>query len=187
MFTFGVGDDCDKQLVKKCAEFGKGSYSFAEDSNLNVLKAKVIDALQKASDPSLADCSFDFGIKSEKVDPESLIDPSVKNYSPQIFRNSLQRYFTIMKEDQFENELCCTFSSKFDPRSKSEQHTEFGKDAFTQLYSEDKNYLFKLACKAELDRLNASEFNYWTCPNCTYENSGNSRCAMCEFKKPKTT
>jgi len=45
VFTFGVGNDCDKKLVKNCAEYGKGSYSFAEDSNLNVLKAKVIDAL----------------------------------------------------------------------------------------------------------------------------------------------
>ena len=64
MFTFGVGNDCDKSLVKEIAEAGHGSYNFAADANLNVLKTKVIDALAKAQDPALNNCTFDFGIKN---------------------------------------------------------------------------------------------------------------------------
>ena len=64
VFTFGVGNDCDKSLVKEIAEAGHGSYNFAADANLNVLKTKVIDALAKAQDPALNNCTFDFGIKN---------------------------------------------------------------------------------------------------------------------------
>jgi len=64
VFSFGIGDDCDKALIKDMAEAGGGSYSFAEDSNLSVLKSKVIDALSKASEPALSRCTFDFGIQS---------------------------------------------------------------------------------------------------------------------------
>ena len=33
-------------------------------------------------------------------------------------------------------------------------NNNFGKDLFSALESQDKNYLFKLACKSELDKLN---------------------------------
>jgi hypothetical protein len=38
VFSFGIGNDCDKTLIKQMAEAGGGSYSFAADSNLSVLK-----------------------------------------------------------------------------------------------------------------------------------------------------
>jgi hypothetical protein len=47
-------------LVKGTAKSGKGDYTFVEDSNLEALKANVINMLQKASEPALLDCSFRF-------------------------------------------------------------------------------------------------------------------------------
>ncbi len=45
VFSFGVGDDCDKNLIRQSAEAGKGTCYFASDSNLSELRSKVIDAL----------------------------------------------------------------------------------------------------------------------------------------------
>lgn len=47
VYTFGVGSDCSKYLVKEVARAGRGSYSFIEeDENLNV---KVINALKNST------------------------------------------------------------------------------------------------------------------------------------------
>ena len=80
VFTFGVGNDCDKSLVKEIAEAGHGSHNFAADTNLSVLKAKVIDALSKAQEPALSNCTFDFGVRKDTKknlsEQDSLMDPS---------------------------------------------------------------------------------------------------------------
>jgi len=61
-------------------------------------------------------------------------------------------------------------------------HTEFGKDSFTALESQDANYLFKLACKSEFDKLNDPQYSHWSCQSCTFQNSGTDHCAICETK-----
>lgn len=77
VFTFGVGNDCDKSLVKEIAVAGHGSHNFASDTNLSVLKTKVIDALSKAQEPALNNCIFDFGVmKDAAKEKESLMDPT---------------------------------------------------------------------------------------------------------------
>ena len=54
VFTFGIGRDCDKKLVKESAEVGRGINYFVEDTrDMELLKTKVIDALQKAIEPAL--------------------------------------------------------------------------------------------------------------------------------------
>ena len=53
VFTFGIGNGCDKDLVEKVAIAGKGTSSIIEDNNPKDLKAKVVNALRKASDPAL--------------------------------------------------------------------------------------------------------------------------------------
>lgn len=64
-------------MVKGSAKSGKGDYTFVEDSNLEALKAKVINMLQKASEPALLDCSFRFMNNPDvKFDETSLFDPS---------------------------------------------------------------------------------------------------------------
>jgi hypothetical protein len=56
VFTLGVGNDCDKKLIKQCAQAGRGAYFFVSDSNLTELRSKVIDALSKSNEPQLEDC-----------------------------------------------------------------------------------------------------------------------------------
>ena len=53
VFTFGIGNGCDEDLVKRAAQAGRGSYSIVGDNNPKDLKAKVINSLRKASDPAL--------------------------------------------------------------------------------------------------------------------------------------
>ena len=53
VFTFGIGNDCDKKLVKECAEVGRGiNYLVENSSDMGLLKTKIIDALQKAMEPA---------------------------------------------------------------------------------------------------------------------------------------
>jgi hypothetical protein len=53
VFTFGIGRDCDKKLVKDSADVGRGINYLIEDSkDMNLLKTKIIDALQKAMEPA---------------------------------------------------------------------------------------------------------------------------------------
>jgi len=53
VFTFGIGNGCDEDLVKRAAQAGRGCYSIVGDNNPKDLKAKVINSLRKASDPAL--------------------------------------------------------------------------------------------------------------------------------------
>ena len=53
MFTFGIGRGCDQNLVKECADAGGGTYSIISDKDPIKLKDKVVEAVRKASDPSL--------------------------------------------------------------------------------------------------------------------------------------
>ena len=53
MFTFGIGSGCDRDLVGRVAEAGRGTSSIIEDNDPKDLKEKVVNALRKASDPAL--------------------------------------------------------------------------------------------------------------------------------------
>ena len=53
VFTFGIGNGCDADLVRRAAKAGRGSDSIIGDGNSKELKVKVINALRKASDPAL--------------------------------------------------------------------------------------------------------------------------------------
>jgi len=76
IFTFGLGNGASRSLVIDSAKSGKGDYCFVEDCNLEPLKAKVIEMLQKAAEPALVDCSFSFMENRVPLDTESLFDPS---------------------------------------------------------------------------------------------------------------
>jgi len=45
LFTFGVGNDVDKDLVQQCAVAGKGKAYFSADAQLDKLRSMVVDAL----------------------------------------------------------------------------------------------------------------------------------------------
>jgi len=61
--TFGIGGDCDRQLIKDTAEAGRGTASFAVNESDN-LSGLVISALKKSMVKSLKDCQFTFCGKS---------------------------------------------------------------------------------------------------------------------------
>ena len=58
VFTFGIGQGCDKYLVKESAKAGKGKHYFVMEKEMDQLKRKIIDSLQCASEPALNGCSF---------------------------------------------------------------------------------------------------------------------------------
>ena len=57
---FGIGDMSDVQLLEKSAKAGKGIAYVTNDMNMYDLRYMMIDALQRASEPSLQNCSLQF-------------------------------------------------------------------------------------------------------------------------------
>jgi hypothetical protein len=53
VFTFGIGNGCDQDLVQRVAKAGRGSHSIVGDNDPTELKNKVVNALRKAADPAL--------------------------------------------------------------------------------------------------------------------------------------
>lgn len=56
VFSFGLGDECSKDLVTNAAKLGRGESYFANSDELDSLKSKVIEALQIASEPMMQNC-----------------------------------------------------------------------------------------------------------------------------------
>ena len=115
MFTFGIGSDCQKDLVKESAEAGKGKSYFASHSNRNQIKDQVIDALYKASQPALVNCKFNFVDKDYELGS--------------LFRNEIVQVCTILSEEKFQA-LNCKFECEYDPKSKKEIYEEFDSSRF---------------------------------------------------------
>ena len=44
-YTFGIGDDCDKDLVVKMAKAGRGTHYIIGDDKSHLVSSKIIDAL----------------------------------------------------------------------------------------------------------------------------------------------
>ena len=91
VFTFGIGDHCDTDLVINSSVAGRGNYSLVKDKDLNRLNEKVVDQLQTALEPALVDCQFSF------LNAETPVDLG------QLFRFRLVRIFKIMTEENFKN------------------------------------------------------------------------------------
>ena len=53
VFTFGIGYGCDVDLCKRVAEAGRGDCNIIDDGKSKELKAKVVNVLRKASEPTL--------------------------------------------------------------------------------------------------------------------------------------
>jgi hypothetical protein len=82
-------------LIEKIAIAGRGSSSFASDKTQN-LSGKVIDALKKAFNMSLAECVFEW--------------PNRKVTLNEVFRDQLVTTFEILKLEEFDK-LKVKFSS----------------------------------------------------------------------------
>ena len=62
-----------------------------------------------------------------------------------------------MTEEEFNPEVNCTFSVKFDPETKESYSEKISLEKFKELESQDKSYLFKLAAKDSIDKVSKSK------------------------------
>ena len=56
--TFGIGRDCDRDLVEQTALAGRGSCNFAVENAY--LAKQVVESLRKAFEPSMANCTLNW-------------------------------------------------------------------------------------------------------------------------------
>ena len=57
--SIGIGSDCDRYMLEKMAERGRGTCSIIRDNeDERVLNSKVITALDKALEPALELCNI---------------------------------------------------------------------------------------------------------------------------------
>ena len=90
--TFGIGGACDKEMVTKMAQRGRGSVSLID--NPAIIEKKVIRALRVATEPSLKKCTLQFGDEEIKIG--------------EVFRHQIYSKSKIMDEAEFK-----TFQVKF--------------------------------------------------------------------------
>lgn len=92
VFSFGMGGSCAKTLITESAITGKGKSYFVENDDEVEMKELVIDALQKAAEPALINCNFDFGL----IQDSSMFNLSKNTKLNNLFRNELVQCFTVM-------------------------------------------------------------------------------------------
>ena len=72
-----------------------------------------------------------------------------------MFRNDLVQCFTVISQEQFDNnQLKCIFKCKYDPKTKKQIKITFTKSDFSEFKNGDPqdDTLFKLAAKFEIDQ-----------------------------------
>ena len=139
LFTFGVGDQADQYLVEKSALAGRGDFYILKNSNIEELRLKVVDSLQRATDPYMEGCSFLMcpthpDVDESEHDEHSLMPSSIRINLGDIQRNQLVQFFFIMRQDVFDNdEFICQFKCGNNPMTKSFWFVEFNRDKFISL------------------------------------------------------
>ena len=89
VFTFGLGQGCDRDLVTKVAQAGRGTHTIVEDGSAD-LNGKVIRALGNAIEPSLKGVKFGWNgtpLSNEK----------------EVFRNTLISSTKLCSAEEFES------------------------------------------------------------------------------------
>ena len=134
--TFGIGNGCDADMVRRMAKMGRGSCSLVGDSVDN-LNGMVVTALARASEPSLKGCKFTFGNnKNEDIG--------------EVFRNQLFRRVAIISRAEFEN-LQIQFTCEKDPVTGKPIDLKFTSAHFDRV--EDGFGLFKVAAREKISKL----------------------------------
>jgi len=144
--TFGIGRDCSRYLVQEVAKAARGSYSFVEDANDN-LKAKVIEALRKAINPSLQGCKFSNNFA--KIGAPAVVTPE-DGHIGEAFRHDSVQELLILSRKQFDD-LQVNFHSDHDPVTKGPIDIPITPDQFRIL--EPGTSLSKVAVKKRATEL----------------------------------
>lgn len=145
--TFGIGDDCDKQLVKRTAIAGRGSYSFVGNHDQN-LEGVVVQALKKSVEASLKDCLM-FWITDKSQDMEELNE---------VFRNDMVTRYRILPKKDFES-LKVKFQSQINPITLANEQFEITQDQSCFQKVEGGKGLFKLAAMNLINKKENVLFN----------------------------
>ena len=88
VFSFGLGSGCDKNLVNKVAQSGRGTSTIVQDGCPN-LKGLVIRALTNAMEPSLKEASWGW-------------NSTTMSESEELYRNSLISSTCLMSASQLD-------------------------------------------------------------------------------------
>jgi hypothetical protein len=144
VFSFGISDECDKEMVKNCAEYGNGSYQLIGDQEMSIIKEKVMLSLKRASVPSMQDCSFDFGNGQEKGFRNDELYLGHMRQLGTLYQNEIVRIFAIMTEEEFAK-MNCVFDCKHNPVTKEPMTQKIDLSKFNEANFEDHSFLFKLA------------------------------------------
>ena len=112
--TFGIGDDCDKDMVINTSIAGRGSCSLVSDNRTKQLNGKVIKALEHAFEPSLKQCTVQWG----NYQPENL---------GEVFRNQMIYRTALVSPEEFQN-FKFVFKSVEDPITGKPINLNYTKD-----------------------------------------------------------
>jgi len=132
--TFGVGNGCDVDMVRRMAKMGRGSCSLVGDDVAN-LNGLVVTALARASEPSLQDCKLEFAKVSEDLG--------------EVFRNQLLTRCKIISRADFES-LQLKFTCQKDPVTGKPIEMQYQSSHFDRV--EEGFGLFKLAAREEISK-----------------------------------
>ena len=131
--SFGLGRDCDADLVKKIAEAGNGTHTLTDDRS-TTLNGDVIRALGFAMQPTLYDAQFGFNGEMS----------AIQNYG----RNNLIAVTKVIPVEQLED-VRFEFRA-VDSESGKELDMRFGRGDFRQVDGEEGESLVKLGIFKEM-------------------------------------
>lgn len=106
MFSFGVSDDCDTNLVKQIAELGKGCHQLIGDNDMSFIKEAVMQSLKRSSALSMRGCNFDFGNGQKAGFNNGEITLDANRDLGTLYENEIVRVFSIMTEAEFDKMNC---------------------------------------------------------------------------------
>ena len=96
VFTFGIGNDCDKNMVHVAAKNGRGKCFLVGDNMTKMLNSSVVRSIECAFEPSLKNCSLAWDGKTESLS--------------EVFRNQMIHKRALVPAAQW-NQFKMTFKS----------------------------------------------------------------------------
>jgi hypothetical protein len=100
VFTFGIGNDCDKNMVHVAAKHGRGKCFLVGDNMTKMLNSSVVRSIECAFEPSLKNCSLAWNGVSQSL--------------AEVFRNQMIHKRAIVPAAQW-GQFKMTFKSELDP------------------------------------------------------------------------
>ena len=131
--TFGIGQECDKELCESMAFEGNGTYCFVDDDDIEALNSKVIKSLKYASDLALEKCEMQWN------DEEA-------EHLGTVFRNELIHKTILVNNSETQlKTLKFTFKVGKDQLTNEAWQIEFNRDQFKKSSTIPSASLFKFA------------------------------------------